>query len=278
MIITTVVGEAEVLHRLALGVECIDAVNRSLPTTPVRIGVEVAPRLRVNPDDPTWPCADLIPHGVGRATRLHRPPMPATITVRLADPTRRYVPRRLVTELRNDADISASDNGTGPYIPVGSRLLRVWLSPGSAYQMARATTAVRGRVVRGTESVAWPRITAVGPGGEAVGWAHGDDRGEFVLVIVSTGSIDPPVPSTLDITLVVIAPSTAVRPATDPLSDLVIETVPQSQIPPTAGDLDSPLLHGRAIPPGYVTSTTLTAMTVPVGVTTQLTADVPFAA
>ncbi|MGW4095818.1 hypothetical protein [Mycobacterium sp. NPDC004974] len=276
MIIKTAFGEARVLHRLALAVDCADAVTHSPLGTQVRIGAEVAPRLRTYPDDVTWPCADLLQHGLGRATRLHRPPMPANITVRIADPTRRYVPRRLTTPLRTDADITASDNGTGPYIPVGSRELRPWLSPGSAYQMPRSTTAIRGRVMRGATAARWPRITAIGPGGQAVGWAHGDDRGEFVLVIVSTGSLHPPAPSTLAVTLVVTAPANPPTVTEDPLADLVVETVPQSQVPPVASDLNSPLLQGRTTPPGYITSATPTNVTVPVGITTQLPTAVPF--
>lgn len=276
MIIKTIFGEAEVLHRLALAVDCVDAVTRSLLATQVRIGAEVAPRLRTYPNDPTWPCADLIPHGFGRATRLHQPPMPSNITVRIDDPTRRYVPRRLTTPLRADVDITASDNGTGTYIPVGSRRLPPWLSPGSAYQMPRSTTAIRGRVARGTTAARWPRITAIGPGGQEVGWAHGDDRGEFVLVIVSTGAIHPPAPSTLAVTLIVTAPSNPPAVSDDPLADLVVESVPQSQIPPADTDKDSPQLRGRATPPGYVTSTTPTNLTISVGVTTQLPTHVPF--
>lgn len=280
MIIKTIFGEAQVLHRLALAVDCVDAVTESPLIIQVRIGAEVAPRLRSYPDDPTWPCADLIPHGVGRATRLHRPPMPANITVRIADPTRRYVPRRLTTPLRTDAAITASDNGTGTYIPVGSRRLRPWLSPGSAYQIPRTTTAIRGRVMRGAVAARWPRITAIGPGGEAVGWAHGDDRGEFVLVIVSTGTLHPPAPSKLPVTLIVTAPTNPPAisddPLADPSADLVVEAVPQSQVPPADTDLNSPLLKGRTTPPGYVTSTTSTTLTVSVGVITQLPADVPF--
>jgi hypothetical protein len=276
VIITTIVGDAQVLHRLALAVECVDAVTRSALATDVRIGAEVAPRLRTYPDDPTWPCADLTPHGVGRATRLHRPPMPANITVRIDDPTRRFVPRRLTTRLRTDADISASDNESGTYIPAGSRRLRVWLSPGSAYQLPRTTTGIRGRVMRGANPARWPRITAVGPGGPPIGWAHGDDRGEFVLVIVSTGSIAPPAPGTLDVTLTVTAPAAPESTTSDPLSDLVVENVPQSHVPPAPGDLRNPLLQGRATPPSYATSTTHTNLTVPVGVTTKLAADIPF--
>jgi hypothetical protein len=277
MTIPTVVGDARVLHRLALAVECIDAVTRDLVTTSVRIGAEVAPRLRTNPGDSAWPCADFAAHGPARAILLHRPPMPLTVTVRIADLTRRFVTRRLTTALHSDADVTASDSGTGPYIPVGSRRLRVWLSPGSAYPLARATTGIRGRVVQGTTPVRWPRITALGPGNQAVGWAHGDERGEFVLVIVSTGTVAPPAPDTLVVALTVTAPAVAATPGTDPSSDLVVEDVPPSHVPTQPGDLDNPLLRGRATPPGYVASTVPTTLTIPVGAMTTLTADVPFA-
>jgi hypothetical protein len=142
--------------------------------------------------------------------------------------------------------------------------------------MPRSTTAIRGRVARGAKAARWPRITAIGQGGQPIGWAHGDDRGEFVLVIVSTGAIHPPAPSTLAVTLIVTAPKNPSEATDDPLADLVVETVPQPHIPPTAGDQDSPLLRGRATPLGYAVSTTPTNLTIPVGVTTQLPTAVLF--
>lgn len=275
MTITTGVGEVEVLHRLALAVECVDAVTRRVVTTPVRIGRERG-TLAAARGDPSWPCLEFVARGSGRAMLLHRPRAPKAVTVRIVDPVRRWVPRRLTLRLWTEAEVSAADTGTGSFVPTGSRLLRPWLLPGSAYPITRGTTAIRGRVSIDGVGVRWPRIVATGPGAVPVGWAHGDERGEFVLIVESTGLLPPPAPDTIALSLTVSARAVTEPPTDDPLADLVVERVLRSAAPPTPTAAEIRLLRGRLIPPQYVTSLTHTPLTVPIGTLTTLAVDVPF--
>ncbi len=131
MIIQTAIGPAEVTHRLALAVEIRDAITNRLAATPVRVGRELAgPTLtgagRQAPN-PSWPCQDLERSGAARFKLRRGPRLPAVITLRIDDRSRRYVPRRVSITLWPQADVEAADQSppAGPYIPVKSRLLRI---------------------------------------------------------------------------------------------------------------------------------------------------------
>jgi hypothetical protein len=281
MTVDTAVGPADVLHRLALVVECVDSVAQRRLSTQVRVGREVSPLLLPVGYESSWPCLDLIPRGPGRAMILfdwRTPTKP--VRIRIVDPARRYVARRFELPLWTLAEIVAAE-AAPPMVPAGSRLLRPWLSPGSAYQAAQSTTAIRGRVASGGTAVRWARLTAIGPGNQAVGWAHADERGEFLLVIADTGTLPPPAPSELAIDLRVIAPDPQQVPpvSDDAYADLVVEALPRSANPPTPNDLDNGALRGRAQPAGYVANTAaVPQLTVPVGHELALTTDIPFTA
>lgn len=281
--IDTAVGPADVLHRVALVVECIDSSKEQRLATPVRIGREVSPVLLARGYDPSWPCFDLTPRGPGRAVIVFdwQTPVTSDIAVRIVDPSRRYVARRLAVPPWTLTEIVAAEQNP-PAVRAGSRLLRVWLSPGSAYRAPRGATTIRGRVSRNSTPVRWPRVTALGPGNQAVGWAHGDERGEFLLSINDTGTLPPPAPSTLPVKLEVIAPDPATLPAVqavDDYDDLVVEVIARSADPPTPADLDNAVLRGRTTPTGYVANTAAVAqLQVPIGGEMTLTTDIPFAA
>jgi hypothetical protein len=289
MIIQTPVGPARVMHRLALAVEVLDAITDRLAEMPVRVGREVAEPPGVAPPDPAWPCRSLERSGIARFKLRRGPQLPPVLTLRMDDLFRRYVPRRGSITLWPEADIEAIDNvpPTGPYIPVKSRLLRIWLAPGSGYPLPVGTTAIRGRVLRGAAGatlspanpVRWPRITAIGPGNVPVGWAHGDERGEFLLPIVSAGTLTP-VDAQFAVDLDVEGLPAAQVPQPDPAdrcADLVVEDVPRSSAPPAPGDLDNDQLRGRATPPGYVTgSAPRPHLTISVGSVLSTGTDFPF--
>ena len=282
MTVDTVVGPADVLHRLALVVECVDSVIQRRISTRIRIGREVSPLLLPVGYEPSWPCLDLIPRGPGRAMTLFdwRTPTKKKVQIRIVDRERRYVPRRFKLPLWKLAEIIAAE-AAPPVVPAGSRLLRPWLSPGSAYQTARSTTTIRGRVVNGGTAVRWARLTAIGPGNQAVGWAHADERGEFLLVVADTGTLPPPAPSELTINLRVTAPDPKQAPPSsdDVYADLVIEELPRSGNPPTPNDLDNSVLRGRATPASYVANTAVVPqLAVPVGRELALDTNIPFTA
>jgi hypothetical protein len=246
--IDTTIGPVTVLHRLALGAECLDALVNRLVLTSVRLGREVPAWQRSRPIDPSWPCLDLEASGPARFKLRHRATIPATLVVRVDDPTRHYVPRRFTVHLW---PVASLDEASGqPYVPVRSRLLRSWLWPGSAAALPRSATMIRGRVVHGSAPVRWARLTAIGPTNEVAGRAHADDRGEFVLVI--SDPAQNPVQSTVAVSVSVIAPKVAgpINPL-DRCADLVVEDIPRSSAPPAASDLDNDVLRGVATPAGY---------------------------
>lgn len=280
-VIDTAVGAATVLHRLALAVECVDAIREALVQTDVRVGREVSPRLLGPNSDPAWPCLDLGRKGSARALLRFEQRPPTKLRLRLDDPWRRIVPRRFDLPLWSLAEIEAAEQAP-PVVPGASLLFRPWLLPGSAARLSRGMTAVRGRVIHGDAPVRWPRVTARGPGNQPVGWAHGDERGEFLLVVVGTGYLPPPPPSELPIDLVVTAPDPAGAVADDPpdpLADLVVEAIARTSSPPLPGELENDLLRGRSMPTGYVASTAVVpTIRIPVGTELTLTAAIPFAA
>ncbi|MEO6530349.1 MAG: hypothetical protein ABIN10_01685 [Specibacter sp.] len=272
MTVQTGIGPATVLHQLALGLECFDATTGAPLSSPVRAGREVpAPARR--PAAQGWPCSDLEASAMGRFKLRYGPSVPSAMTLRLDDPQRRHVPRRFSVHLWPLAAVSPT--AAGPYIPVTSRLLRVWLWPGSAYTFPRGTTLVRGRVARNGVPVRWARVTAVGPTGTLAGRAHADDRGEFLLVVVNPGQ--NPLEDSVVLDLVAMAPAVARTPeAGDNASDLAVEDVPRSSAPPRPQDLDNAMLRGVSPPAGYVPSLAHAQHSVPIGAELVLHQDVPF--
>jgi hypothetical protein len=246
---TVLPGGERVLHRLALALEVLDALTSRPVTAPVQVGRDGSRRQ--------------FTRSGGRFLLRFGPGVGDRVVLRITDATRQVVPRRFRIPLWSLAEVEAADLALpGPYIPALSRVLRVWLSPGAAGLPGPGFTAIRGRVVRGTEPVRWPRIAARGPGGVIVGRTHGDERGEFLLPVTGSGTMPPPVPSRIGVDLLVSArgpggppPPSPQELALDPLADLPVEAVPRSSVPPLPAELDSPLLRGAALPPFYVPST-----------------------
>ena len=280
MTIETATGQVNVLHRLALGVECLDTLSDRLTLTPLRVGRQAAGRLLPRGVDPGWPCLDLEASGPARFKLRFQSSLSETgkgVVVRLDDPARRYVPRRVTV---HPWPLAQLDETTGqPYVPVRSRLLRVWLWPGAAYPLPQGTTVIRGRVVHKSRPVRWARLVAMGPTNEVAGRAHADDRGEFLLVI--TDPAQNPLQSTVPVDVSVQAPKAQDPPdPVDPLdrcADLVVEDVPRSAAPPAPTDLDNDVLRGSAVPAGYSANThSPRHLTVPVGAELTLTDDIVF--
>jgi hypothetical protein len=275
-VVATSVGPADVLHRLALGVELVDAQTRRPIVTSVRVGQEVAPRMRPQAArfEDAWPCLDFESNGTARFKLRHQiggqvrikvntDGSAPRITVRIDDDRRRFVPRRFRLPLWTRRELERADptpgaDPTGPYVPLASRLLRPFIYPGVGYVLPRGITAIRCRVVSTAgATVRWPRVFATGPGDVRVGAAHGDEHGQFLLIITSAGTTPQPVPTTFDVDLNIVArdPNTAPAPdSADRVADLVVENLNRSSVPPSAGDLDSLILRGVSMPPGYVRS------------------------
>jgi hypothetical protein len=198
-----------VTPRLPYGVEPFDAVG----------GGRVAAALQVVAEDEMVP---LELHPSGRYARVHdRAPVPDSLIVRLVEAgsgdARRVVPRRLTLDLTERRTFAAC------------------IFPGAGASVPTGATVVRGRVTRldpgtgGAVPVRWARVRAMGPEPDDVelGWAHGDDRGEFVLVLDA---------ATRALRLTVGAATGPPPPPAAALSDPLVDLPPE---PPAAH-------HGRA--------------------------------
>ncbi|SEI83008.1 hypothetical protein [Demequina mangrovi] len=255
-------GQLPVLHRLALGVMVHDAITSGPANAPLRVGWEAPPRLLPRRTDRTWPCLDLERLGTGRyrlrADRL----WPPSLTVRLDDPSRRYVSRRLEVPLWTLAEVRAQD------VDVRARTLHVWLWPGAAYPLPPGSTALRGRIVHGEDPVRWARLTAIDANDVVLGRAHVDDRGEFVLRVSTAGQ--NPLSNDVKVPLSLFAPP---APAALP----PVEPVPRPPNPPQETDLDTELLRGRSAPAALVPSNPQPSpVDLHVGRTRALEAAIPF--
>jgi hypothetical protein len=159
---------------------------------------------------------------------------------------------------------------------VGQRSRFPAFFPGAAYDTSDRVTGLRGRVLvsRGGNPptpVRWPRVAASldaaggrGPrpaGGATIAWAHGDQHGEFLLILPPE-AIAPPATSlpaslTLQVTaygrldLPAFVPPALVQ-AADPFWDLPLEVIGAPGIAPET-DL---VALGRVIPPDYDGSAT----------------------
>jgi hypothetical protein len=263
-VMDTSVGPADVLHRLALGVEPLDAVTRYPVATAVRVGQEVAarPGRRAVPSEYYWPCLDFesagtarfkLRHGIGGPNRIkvNTDGSPPTIVVRIDDRRRRFVPRRFRIPVWTRLELDAADPTggappAGPYVAMGLRLVRPVLFPGSGYPVARGATVLRGSIIQDGKPVRWARVLAR-VGGVSSGAAHADEHGEFVLVVSSDWTMNDGPPSKVDVNLAVraVPPVNAPDPdSVDRLGDLVIEDVNR----PLSAD---GALSGTGLPTGY---------------------------
>jgi hypothetical protein len=254
----------ERITRLALGLEVIDACRGGRISDPVQVSV----------DEPPF---------VGRMQRhdsclhalVYTPDVYAPVTVRILSPDRHFVPRKLQIPIGSEADAITD------LLPAAKRTWRPLLFPGAAYDVSPSATCVRGRVVWADDGspVRFTRVVAsYGP--QQIGLAHGDDRGEFLLVLgVDTVDgddyvlADPPVmPPSLEVMLMIVAPND--RPAPDSQESLWGLPLEVAAGP---GVVPDPVSLGEHLPdtyrnPGRVL---VQSVTVPLGRITSVAA-VPF--
>lgn len=161
---------------------------------------------------------------------------------------RRYVPRRLALMPVQTDGMPTATKGN---------IRQAWLWPGTAYPLPGNTTALRGRVRRGptlasATSVPWTRIIVTQPAGPAdfatetrIGWGHGDDRGEFLVVLgfqaIPGGAI---LPQSVALRVWVFLPAVVSFDASDPLASLPLEQA--------GGDPINDVLRGVEPPAGHV--------------------------
>jgi hypothetical protein len=219
----------ENVQRLALGLEPIDAQRRARIAAPIEVTFDEVPLGLPRPPVERHPSC------------LHAlrflPGVKTTVNLRFFDAARRFVPRRLSIPILTQAQAELH--------PYTDRVRRPFLFPGAAYDVSETATGLRGRVVRGGAPMRWARVEATLPGsGLLVGRAHGDDRGEFLLLIGSSAIPVGDLVNPLSVNVTVFAPAAAPVPATpelpslDPLWDLPLETAssPGSADPVSAGE------------------------------------------
>jgi hypothetical protein len=255
----------EIVERLALGIEPMDAQSNRPLTYPLQVVHDVSvlglPRPPVER------------HTSNRYALRYQPGVNTPIDLRFFDleggayqpqyDRRRVVPRRLSipimtlsaveTAEQNEADLAHKN-----VKDFKRRIRRPAFFPGAAYDFTATSTGLRGRVTRAGKPMRWARVTATLAGGSVVvGRAHGDDRGEFLLLInskVTTGSATPK-PLNIDVSvfapLTAPVPSTPTEPDTDPLWDLPLE-------PLAAPGAVDPVGAGEQNPANYTKVTTRT--------------------
>ncbi len=241
-------------QRLAQGIEVLDAVRGGRAPHPVRVDLEGpwAPRGQAVDSPYTRPAGwrEHSPGVVRHNSCLHSlllhpalakvmPPEERSVVVRLYDHERRYVPRRLRVPL---LDPAIADQR-----PSEHRIRRPRLFPGAAYDVSERMTGLRGRVMRGDAPMPWARVEARLPGlPEPLGHAHGDDRGEFLLLLGAHPALFNDPQEEFAALLTVYGPAQAPGPgAGDWLAALPLEALPE----PGEPDL---IVGGRVVPDGHV--------------------------
>jgi hypothetical protein len=216
----------EHIDRMALGLEPIDALRGERVAASLAIAIDGPPGVGrksawldgVLFDDPIGPLRRIARHSSCRYVLLYRPGMKTTVNLRFFDPHRRFAPRRISYTLPPDI------------ITRSPRVRRPAFFPGAGYDVSQSVTGLRGRVTWNQSSehevpARWVRIQA-SINDQIVGRAHGDDRGEFLLLLDSTAGGQGDLPRPLDVVVTVFGPpAPQPRSAGDPLGDLPLEVL-----------------------------------------------------
>jgi hypothetical protein len=267
---------SEQVVRLQLGVEPVDALGS--PGSPLGIAVHSEDVPRPYPLPAGWtaerdasaglPALRRGPSGRFALPFRVRAPVsggrtpPTQVLLRLVDPRRGFVPRRLSVPVPTLSQVLAAEaaRDRDPSVPLVARACRPVVFPGAAYGVPAGATLLRGRVTRKADGapVPWARVEAtVGVPPLKAWWAHGDEQGEFVLVVGTLPDTLARLSSrTVDLALTVHSrpfppDGTPVDSPTgtraDPLWHLPVETL---------GSLDpgDPVARGVAVPSGYASS------------------------
>ncbi len=253
----------EIVHRLALGIEPMDAQHEA------RLGYG----LQAVYDDPLAVGPPLDRHDSNLFALRYQRGVKTSLDLRFFDAMeRRYHPRhdrrRIVPRRLRIPILTLSDVETQEQIDkkgFARRLRRPYFFPGAAYGLELTATALRATVQRNGQPLRWCRVEARIPGKPpVVGRAHGDERGEFLLLIAIRAAefkalgLDPILigadetkPHEVALEVKIFGPAVAPvpnpidLPTRDPLWDLPLEILS----PP--GD-DDPVAAGVNVPSGYV--------------------------
>lgn len=269
----------ESIVRLAFGLEPLDAQRGARVAAPLLVTLDHCPRPldRWRPFGRGVLLDDVLPrmlrHDSGRYVMIFSRHTPAVVRVRISDPSRRYVPRKLRVAVPSQAAVAAGETGAGvAAVLIGSRVLRPHLHPGANADIASTVTSIRGRILHAGRPVPWCRIRANQvSSGDDFGFAHGDERGEFLLPLCPPPDSVVITPDPLSVLLTVgYRPSQQppandrLVPLVDPLWELFEELVPLPVSPavlPAIGDA----ANGRTFPVGFATTTFVGPFLIPAG-------------
>jgi hypothetical protein len=241
----------ERVDRLMLGIEPRDALRAGRIAQAIDVvldGVPYPPSASSGAGQ-AWDQVMGFPDSIGALTRIPRhnscrhallfkPGMKPPVVIRMFDRQRRFAPRRISYPVPDDIHTPSP------------RVRRPALYPGAAYDVSDTFTGLRGRVTWNQSSsnevpARWVRVEAR-IDGQVVGRAHGDDRGEFLLLLDSSAGGLGELPSPLTAQVTVFGPPAPVPvPANDPLGDLPVETL--------LADPDD-ISPGDKLPPGYAST------------------------
>ena len=253
----------EIVHRLALGIEPMDAEHDA----------RLRYQLQAVYDDATAVGPPLERHNSNLFALRYQKGVKTSLDLRFFDATertyhprhdrRRIVPRRLRIPLLTLSEVETQEQVAQQGF--ARRIRRPFFFPGAAYSVEPMATALRGTVLRNDQPLRWVRVEARIPGKPpVVGRAHGDERGEFLLVIAIRAAefkalgLDPVLigadekkPHEVELEIKIFGPTVAPipnpidLPTRDPLWDLPLETLS----PPGTAD---PVAAGVNVPSGYV--------------------------
>lgn len=269
----TKLGRTAVAHRLALAVVPVDAVTHHPAPPGLRVGRETQrssasyrarrPSLELQHGAIPVPgaAAYVLLHDRTIPPQPPQPPTdpppvpPPTVSLRITDRACRFVPRRFSVPIWTLGEVCGADAETpiGTFVPALSRSIRPWLLPGAAYGVPGGATGARMRIVRDGHPVRWARVELFGAAGGRLGWGHGDDNGEVLVLLnrLGNGIVSGPV----DVAIRVHIPPSRDKPpeneTTDPLWDLEPERLPRGALSPAVPD---DVTIGVAVPNGYLTS------------------------
>jgi hypothetical protein len=218
----------EHIERMALGIEPIDALRNGRAAHRIDVAIDGVPlplprvlrRQRGLPEG-TDVLVRVPRHDSCLHAFLYRKGLKSPIKLRFNDKTRRFVPRRI------SYAIPAAITTPSP------RVRRPAFFGGAAYDVSETATGLRGRVTWTSTSetpARWVRVEAT-LNGNLVGYAHGDDRGEFLLLLRSRAGGLGGLPSPLRVLVTIFGPPAPPVPPTprlpkeDPLWDLPLEEI-----------------------------------------------------
>jgi hypothetical protein len=245
----------EFVERLALGIEPMDALQRRPLSYRLRVEHDVTHLgLRRPPVEH---------HSSNRYALRYQPGLSTTVDLRFFDladrfykpekDRRRVVPRRFRIPILTLTDVETQEENEAQAANKNAkdfkrRIRRPVFFPGAAYDFNATSTGLRGRVIRDGQPMRWARIVGRVQGTSlVVGRAHGDDRGEFLLLINSAVTTGSTLPKPLNIEVTVLGPATAPTPSSpdlptiDPLWDLPLEML-------AAPGTTDPVATGEQVP------------------------------